>query len=101
VEQPRKAAQAFVEALLMDSSRTHLNQTLVSLYTKIDPQGCAVSRDGGSPSLNIACPMVHEDICAASRNVAQNYDRRNQTQEAASIRGVATTDLGCTAASVN
>ena len=100
IEQPRKAAQAFVEALLMDSTRTHLNSKLMELYTKVDPQGCAVSREGGTPSLNLACPMVHGDICAASQNVARNYDQRNQTPEAASIRRVAVEDLGCTAESV-
>jgi tetratricopeptide (TPR) repeat protein len=95
VEQPRKAAQAFVEALLVDSSRTHLSQQIMDLYGKVDPQGCAVAREGGSPSLNLACPMVHGDICAASGNVARNYDHRNQTAEAASIRRVAVEDLGC------
>ncbi len=101
VEQPRKAAQALVEALLMDSRRSHINQKLVELYGKVDPQGCAANHEGGAPSLNIACPMVHDDICGASRNVAQNYVRRNQMQEAESIRRVAVTDLACTAESVN
>ena len=56
LEQPRKAAQAFIEALAMDSTRSYLNQKLIDLYGKIDPQGCPVTREGGTTSLNIACP---------------------------------------------
>ena len=95
LEQPRKAAQAFIEALAMDSTRSYLNQKLIDLYGKIDPQGCPVTREGGTTSLNIACPLVHDDLCGATRNVAQNFERRNQMTEAASIRRVAVADLGC------
>jgi hypothetical protein len=49
----------------------------------------------------VACPMVPEDICAASKNVVQNYLRRNQTAEAAAIRRVATQDLGCAASALD
>ena len=96
LEQPRKAAQAFIEALAMDSTRSHLNQKLVELYGKSIRR--AVPLLGGRvDDLNIACPMVHDDLCGATRNVAQNFDRRSQTEEAASIRRVAVADLGCAA----
>jgi hypothetical protein len=45
--------------------------------------------------------MVHNDVCAASKNVAQNYLRRSQTAEAASIRRLAITELGCPAAALD
>jgi tetratricopeptide (TPR) repeat protein len=95
LEQPRKAAQSFIEAMEMDSRRTNLMEKLVALYAKVDPQGCAVSHEGGAASLNLACPLVHSDICAGARNAAANYLRRNQAAEAASIRRVAAVDLGC------
>ena len=93
--EPRKAAQALVEALAMDPNRPDVASTLVELYGEIDPRGCAVTRQGGTPGLNPDCPLVHADICTASRNVIGNYLRRGQQSEAASIRKVAEQDLGC------
>ena len=97
----RQAAQALVEAMAVDPSRTRLASTLVELYSRIDPQGCAVSVEGGVPGLNPGCPLVHGDICAASRNVIGNYLRRGQQFEAASIRQVAERDLACDAGVLN
>jgi tetratricopeptide (TPR) repeat protein len=96
----RLAAQALVEALAVDSNRTQLMSKLVDLYAEIDPQGCSVSREGGSAGLNPDCPLVHGDICMASRNVAQSYVRSGQPEHAASIRKTATQELGCTPESV-
>jgi len=73
--QPRKAAQALVEALAMDPNRPQVAASLVELYGEIDPNGCSVTRQGGTPSLNPDCPLVHGDICAASRNVIGSYLR--------------------------
>jgi tetratricopeptide (TPR) repeat protein len=92
---PRKAAMALVEALAMDPNRPDLAARLVELYGQIDPQGCSVTRQGGTPGLNPDCPLVHGDICAASRNVIGNYLRRGQQFEAAAIRRVAEQELGC------
>jgi tetratricopeptide (TPR) repeat protein len=91
----RKAAAALVEALAVDASRVPLTAKLVELYTKIDPDGCAVNRDDPTPSLNVDCPMVHTDICAASKNVAASYLRTGQRTESGSIRKTAIEELGC------
>jgi tetratricopeptide (TPR) repeat protein len=91
----RKAAAALVEAVAVDPSRYALTSKLLELYTEIDPQGCAVSRQGGEPSLNLSCPMVHADICAASRNAIAGYARTWRNFEAASIRQTAVEDFGC------
>jgi len=96
--EPHKAAQALVEALAVDPNRPAVAATLVQLYAEIDPQGCAVTRQAGTPALNPDCPLVHGDICAAARNVIGNYLRRGQQLEAASIRKIAGQDLGCSAA---
>jgi len=93
--EPRKAAQALVEALSVDANRPQTASTLVELYAQIDPQGCSVTRQGGVPELNPNCPLVHADICSASRNVIGNYLRRGQEFEAGQIRKVAEGDLGC------
>jgi tetratricopeptide (TPR) repeat protein len=91
----RKAAAALVEALAVDPQRVDLISTLAELYGQIDPNGCAVSHQGGTVNLNPDCPLVHADICSASRNVIGNYLRRGQQFEAHSIRQVAEKDLGC------
>jgi hypothetical protein len=67
----------------------------LTLYQEIDPRGCAVSHEGGSLSLNVECPVVHADICAASRNVEQNYLRRSQNYKAGQIRRIAAQQFGC------
>ena len=91
----RKASLALVEALAMDSTRTRIASQLVDLYTAIDPKGCAVVRQGGESILNPECPLVHGDICAASRNVIGSYLRKGQHFEADAIRRTATEELGC------
>jgi hypothetical protein len=85
----------------MDSSRVRLTPKLVELYGEVDPTGCAVSHEGGSRTLNWDCPLVHGDICSASRNVAGQYLSRGQSAEAASIRRVAVQELGCAPELVN
>jgi tetratricopeptide (TPR) repeat protein len=91
----RKAAAALVEALAVDASRVQLSSKLVELYAKIDPGGCAVSRKDFTPSLNLDCPLVHGDICAASRNVAVSFLRTGQRSASATIRRTAVEELGC------
>jgi tetratricopeptide (TPR) repeat protein len=95
VGEPHNAAIALVEALAADPSRVGLTSLLVDLYGRIDRQGCAVSRQGDAVSLNWDCPLVHADICTASRNVVQTYLRRGQVSDAAAIRRTAINDLGC------
>jgi tetratricopeptide (TPR) repeat protein len=92
---PRKAAIALVEAIAVDPNRASLGSKLVELYGEIDPQGCSVTRRGGAPTLNLDCPLVHGDLCSASRNVIGNFRRRAQHLEADSIRKVAVGELGC------
>ena len=93
----RKAALALVEAMSVDPSRAQLSSKLVELYGEIDPHGCAVMRQGGSASINVNCPLVHGDLCAASRNVTGHFLRRGQKLEAAAIRRIAVQELGCEA----
>jgi tetratricopeptide (TPR) repeat protein len=97
----RKAAMALVEAMAVDPSRMRLASKLVEWYSEIDPSGCAVSREGGTPGLNVDCPLVHGDICTASRNVAATYLHTWQHAQAAAIRRAAIQELGCAPELVN
>jgi len=93
----RKAAAALVEAVAVDPGRAQLISQLVEMYGEIDPSGCAISRQGGQPQLNLECPLVHGDLCAASRNVAGNFVRRGQNEAAEEIRRTAKEQFGCAA----
>jgi hypothetical protein len=87
--------------MAMDATRTQLNSKVIDLYRAIDPQGCAVGHEANSVFLNVDCPVVHADICSASRNVARNYQQRGQAFEASEIRRRAQKDLGCAAELLN
>ena len=91
----RQAAAALVEAIAEDPGRYALTSKLLELYSEIDPHGCAVSRQGGEPSLDLNCPMVHSDICAASRNMIAGLARGWRNFESAAIRRTAMEDFGC------
>jgi tetratricopeptide (TPR) repeat protein len=98
---PHAAAIALDEAYTVDSNRPQILGKLVDLYGKVDPTGCAVTRDSGGAGLNPDCPLVHADICAASRNIAGTYVRRGQPFEAAAVRKRAIEYLGCAPDLVN
>ena len=94
------AAIALEESYTVDSNRPVLGK-LVDLYAQMDPAGCAVSREAGQSALNPDCPLVHRDICAASRSIAQTYANRGQPFEAGAVRKRAIEYLGCAAELVN
>ena len=62
-----------MEGLLLDKSNGKLAAELVELYRQTDPGSCAVLDAGGAFSLNLACPLVHDQVCTAIRNVKQIY----------------------------
>jgi len=97
----RSAALALTEALAMDSGRERIVPSLVELYSEIDPDGCSIQRGGAAPSVDVRCPLVHSDICAAWKNAAGTYAKSRQPIEAASIRRTAVQELGCAPAMVN
>jgi tetratricopeptide (TPR) repeat protein len=80
---PRRAAITLIEGLLVDKGNRKLASELVELYRETDPGSCA-------PSLDPACPLVHDQVCTAVRNVKQLYMRMGQAPAAVS-------EAGCTA----
>ena len=94
---PQQAAIKLIEGLAVDSSHTQFASELVDLYQRTEPQSCAVRNAGGSVSLNMDCPLVHTQICTASRNVVLLYRQKGQGAMAASTARSAIYDLGCPA----
>jgi len=94
---PHQAAITLLEGIIVDPSYTKFASGLVEIYKKIDPRGCAVLGSGTSVSLNLECPLVHDDVCTASRNIAQAYRNMNQGTAANRTVQTAMTQLGCQA----
>jgi tetratricopeptide (TPR) repeat protein len=97
LDDPQQAAISLIEGLAIDSSHTQFASELVDLYQQTEPQSCAVRNVGGSVSLNLDCPLVHSQLCTASRNVALLYHQKGQDPLAASTVRSAIGDLGCPA----
>jgi tetratricopeptide (TPR) repeat protein len=79
---PQRAAITLIEGLLVDKGNRKLASELVELYRETDPGSCA-------PSLAPACPLVHDQMCTAIRNVKQLYMRMGQAPMAVSEAGCA------------
>jgi tetratricopeptide (TPR) repeat protein len=92
---PRQAAIVLIEGLLVDKSYTKLASELVELYRQTDLGSCALLNAGGALSVNPACPLVHDQVCAAFRNVQQLYMRMGQDPLAASTGQRAVSEAGC------
>jgi hypothetical protein len=88
-----RAAITYLEALSLNPERTAIAAKLVRLYQQMDPQGCSLLN--GVP--NLGCPVVHNHVCAAARNVAQLYrDQPRGGPAADNIQSQAIRNFGCT-----
>ncbi|SPF31986.1 conserved membrane hypothetical protein [Candidatus Sulfopaludibacter sp. SbA4] len=94
---PRQAAITLIEGLLVDQGYSSLASELVDLYRQTAPGSCALGGAGGTLTLNPACPLVHDQICAAFRNVKRLYLQRGQEPMAAGTARRAVSEAGCTA----
>ncbi|HXB71808.1 MAG TPA: DUF1736 domain-containing protein [Candidatus Acidoferrales bacterium] len=94
---PQQAAIALIEGLLVDPGYTRLESELLNLYRQNDPQRCAIRSSAGGIGPNLACPMVHNQFCAASRNVARLYGEMGMASLATSANTRAVSEFGCAA----
>jgi hypothetical protein len=94
---PQQAAITLFEGLVIDSSHRQFASELADLYRRTEPESCAIRNVGGSLRLNLDCPLVHSQLCTASRNVALLYHQKGQDPLAASTVRGAIGELGCPA----
>ena len=92
-----QAAIVLVEGLVADAASSRLAGELLELYRQAAPASCAVQVSGGSPSINMECPLVHSQVCAASRNVTLAYRTSGQAARADATARSAVQELGCPA----
>jgi tetratricopeptide (TPR) repeat protein len=91
----RQAEIALLEGLVNDPSVTLFASELVALYTKAEPQSCAVRRGPAGASLDLSCPLVHEELCAAARNATFMYSNSGRRDQAIVTAQTAVREMGC------
>jgi tetratricopeptide (TPR) repeat protein len=87
------AAVALIEGLVIDPGAVELAARLLQFYKQAEPQSCAVK----GASIDMNCPMVHTQVCTASRNVAEWYAQNGQPSKAALAAAGAVKEMGCPA----
>jgi tetratricopeptide (TPR) repeat protein len=90
-------AIALMEGLVLKPEATELAGTLVKVYQEFHPGSCAVGKTAGGSSIDLACPLVHDHLCAASRNVALDYRSHARPKRAAETANTAIAEFGCPA----
>jgi hypothetical protein len=86
-----------MEGLVTDPSATVFAAELVDLYTKAEPQSCAVRPGSAGRSLDIGCPLVHEELCLGARNVTSMYAQSGRRDQAVGTLRTAIQEMGCPA----
>jgi tetratricopeptide (TPR) repeat protein len=93
----RQAAIALLEGFAIDPSQTQFANEVADLYRQTEPGSCAIRTQGGTSTLDLECPLVHEEVCEASKNAAVLHQKRGKSELAAGTRLSAIRDLGCPA----
>jgi tetratricopeptide (TPR) repeat protein len=86
---PERAAICLIQLLAFRSSPQD-QQKLVEVYRRSD-SGCALSPRG----LNLDCPQVKRDICAAYDGLSRIFLDAHRPEKAAELRAVAKGRFGC------
>jgi hypothetical protein len=92
-----QVAITLMEGLGMHMEYSRFAQELMELYQKTAPESCALKVAQGGSSLNLACPLVHNQLCTATRNVVGLYNELGQPDNATNTARSAITTLGCPA----
>jgi hypothetical protein len=93
-----RAAIALHEGLILTPGYRPLATRLVSLYQKIDPDGCALETVGNRTTLNFQCPLVRDVSCKAARNVVDLFSKAGgRPADAEQLRHAAVDNWGCPA----
>jgi hypothetical protein len=93
----RQAAISLLEALVDDPSWTGFASQLADLYEETEPGSCALRPSGSGTSLDLACALVHDELCTASRNIQRLHVQRAEADKAGAIASSAVRELGCPA----
>ena len=93
-----QAVVSLLEGITMGvTDQVQLAAEVVDLYKQAAPDSCALAGSGAGAAVNFGCPMVHQQLCMASRNVAILYRRMQRDNDAAATATGAVSSLGCPA----
>jgi tetratricopeptide (TPR) repeat protein len=93
-----QAAVSLLEGIAMGvRDRARLLAEVTELYRQAAPRSCALTGPQGPAALNAECPLVRDQLCTASGNVAALYRRSGREHDALAIASNATRSLGCAA----
>jgi tetratricopeptide (TPR) repeat protein len=95
--QPEQAAISLLEGLAVDSTQAGLVAGLTQLYQETAPQSCALNRTPAGATLNLGCPLVHSELCAASRNVVAMFQAMRDPSSAGAVAQNAVRNYQCPA----
>jgi len=93
-----QAAVSLLEGITIGASdQVRLAAEVVDVYRKMAPASCALAGAGDSAAINFNCPLVHDELCAAGRNVAVLYRQMRRESDALATAASAVRSLGCPA----
>lgn len=87
-----RAAVIYIEALSINPGSSSAVESLVKIDQQMDPGGCSFANG----SINLGCPLVHRQLCAATSNLIELYRNSGRRVAAESAR-VQAAGLGCPA----
>ena len=94
----QKAVVSLFEGITMNATnQVNLASDVVELYKQTAPESCALNGSGTGAAINFACPLVHDELCQATRNVAFLYHQMHRDNEAMATASGAVSSLGCPA----
>ena len=91
IRQPDQAAVSLLEGIAVNSAQPTLLPALTQLYRMTAPESCALNQG----TVNLNCPMVHEQLCTASRNMVEMYTEMRDRASAAAMAQTAARNYGC------
>jgi protein O-mannosyl-transferase len=93
--QSDQAAVSLLEGLTVYSAQGPLLNHLTQLYQMTAPQSCALDRTSAGATLNPNCPLVHDQLCTASRNMVELFTQMRDPSSASAIAQNAAQNYAC------
>jgi len=95
MRQPDRAAISLLEGLAVYAGQSDLVNQLTQLYQATAPESCALNRAPAGVTLNLGCPLVHDQLCAASHNMVEMLTQMRDPSSAGAIAQNAAQNYGC------
>lgn len=98
IGRPADAAVALVAYFVMSGDARIVDSLRLLYGGGVDQNHCAIAETSSGPTLNITCPLVRDELCRASVDVAEIYHENRRPDLADQIRARAARSWGCSAA---